>query len=188
MKLEFYPLTQERWNDLVILFGKNGACAGCWCTYWRQSSSEFAKNKGTKNKNKLRKIVNSKQPIGIVAYAEKVPIGWCAIAPREDYPRLSGSRILAPVDDQRVWSIVCFFVTRAHRRKGVTRELIKAAAEYAFKKGAKIVEAYPTDISKPQPDVFIYTGIGSAFRAVGFKEVERRSPNRPILRFHIKDI
>ena len=110
------------------------------------------------------------------------PAGWCAVAPRDEYVRLANSRVLKPVDEQPVWSITCFFVARAFRRRGLTVALLEAAAKFARKQGAKILEGYPTDPRKDQPDAIVFTGLASAFRHAGFEEVARRSPSRPILR------
>jgi GNAT superfamily N-acetyltransferase len=181
-KLEIHPLTRERWDDFVTLFGANGACAGCWCMWWRLPRAKWTQGKGDGNKRAVRKLVNNGDVPGLLAYADGQPIGWCAIAPRADYPRLATSRTLKPVDDQPVWSVACFFVARPFRRRGVTVELLKAAVEFARKHGARIVEGYPVEPRKPQADVFVYTGLASAFRKAGFKEVARRSPTRPIMR------
>jgi hypothetical protein len=35
MKFTIRPLTPDLWPALDDLFGKNGACNGCWCMYWR---------------------------------------------------------------------------------------------------------------------------------------------------------
>jgi GNAT superfamily N-acetyltransferase len=184
--LKFHPVTPERWNDLEELFGQQGACGGCWCMWWRLTQAEFNRRKGPGNKQAMKKIVRSGQVPGILAYAEGRPVGWCSIGPREIYPRLERSRILQRVDDQPVWSVVCFFVARPYRRKGLTVGLLEAAVEYARKKGAKIVEGYPVEPKKIQaPDVFLYHGLASAFRQAGFKEVARRSQTRPLMRRHL---
>jgi len=181
-KPKIYPLTSDRWSDFVQLFGKNGACAGCWCMWWRLPRAEWVKGKGDGNKKALQKLVKSGDVPGLLAYADGQPVGWCAIAPRVDYPRLANSRTLQPVDDQPVWSISCFFVARPFRRRGATIELLEAAVEFARKRGGKIVEGYPVEPKKEQADAFVYTGLASAFRKAGFKEVARRSPTRPIMR------
>lgn len=110
-------------------------------------------------------------------------MGWCAVAPRMEFRRFERSRVLAPVDDEPVWSIVCFFVSPSHRRKGVTRHLIRGATQLAQAYGASVVEAYPSDpAGTPMAPVFAFTGLASAFFDEGFEEVARRSPKRPILR------
>ena len=102
------------------------------------------------------------------------------------FSTLSRSRILKPVDTQPVWSVVCFFVSRSHRRKGLTVELLQAAVEYARRNGAKIVEGYPVEPKAGiAPDVFVFTGLASAFLQAGFTEVLRRSETRPIMRFYL---
>jgi GNAT superfamily N-acetyltransferase len=184
LKLGFQALTPERWNDLEKLFGERGACGGCWCMWWKMRRSEFHERKGKENKKAFKRIVAAGEVPGIIAYSDGEPVGWCALAPREKYPLLENSRTLKRVDDQPVWSVVCFFVAKPFRGQDVTKKLLEAALEYARKQGAKIVEGYPVDPKrKPMPAAFAYTGLESAFRAVGFAEVHRRSDTRPIMRY-----
>jgi predicted GNAT family acetyltransferase len=136
--LKFQPVTAKRWKDLVSLFGERGACGGCWCMWWRLSRSQFNKQKGEGNKKTLKKIVDAGEIPGILAYTEGEPIGWCSVAPRETFSTLERSRILKRVDEKPVWSVVCFFIAKPFRQKGVTVKLLKSAIEYAKKHGAKI--------------------------------------------------
>jgi GNAT superfamily N-acetyltransferase len=189
LDLKFYPLTPDRWKDLENLFGERGACGGCWCMWWRLPRSQFERQKGNKNKLALKRIVNSGEVPGILAYAEGKPIAWCSVGPREAFPTLKRSRILKRVDDRPVWSIVCLFVAKSDRNKGVSIKILRAAVDYAKKNGAKIVEGYPLEPKKGRwPDAFIYTGHVSAFQKVGFVEVHRPSPTRPIMRYFIEKI
>lgn len=181
--LRFHPLTPNRWPDLERLFGNRGACGGCWCMWWRLSRSEFEKAKGEGNRRAFRRIVASGSRPGLLAYAAGEPIAWCAVGPRGSFPVLDRSRILAPVDDEPVWSVTCFFVARPYRRKRITVRLLEAAAEFARRRGAKILEGYPVEVrSGNMPDAFAWTGLVGAFRAAGFSEVARRSKTRPIMR------
>ena len=128
----------------------------------------------------------SGKEMGLLAYDDGEAIGWCAIAPRSEYSRLARSRVLKPVDDKEVWSIVCFFIRSAHRKKGVSAGLLKAAVEFAAENGAKIVEGYPIEPkTDTYPPVYAWTGFACAFKKAGFKEVERRSPTRPIMRIEV---
>lgn len=180
---KFQPLTYERWKDIEVLFGAHGACAGCWCMYWRQSHKEFDQKKGQGNRIALKRLVKGKTQIGIIAYENKVPVGWIAFAPREQYIRFESSRILKPVDEKPVWSVVCFFVEKSHRRKGLTIGLLNEAAKYTKKNGGRILEGYPIDSQTDNyAPAFAYTGLASAFRKAGFKEAARRSATRPIMR------
>ena len=97
-----HPLTPERWADLERLFGERGACGGCWCMWWRLTRREFEQNKGDGNKASLRALVESGPPPGLLAYDGDEAVGWCAVEPRESYPALARSRVLKPIDEERL--------------------------------------------------------------------------------------
>ena len=185
VKLTFHPLTQKLWRDFELLFGERGACGGCWCMFWKLRGKAFDANTGESARQMQKSVVDAGTTPGLIAYSEGFPVGWIAVEPRSAYPRLAHSRVLAPVDEQEVWSITCFFVERKHRRKGVTVGLLKAAIEHVKKQGGKILEGYPVDAKENMPASFVYTGAASAFRQAGFVEAERRSPTRPIFRYVI---
>jgi len=184
--LEFHPLTPERWADLEKLFGEHGASGGCWCMWWRLKRSEFVRQKGEGNRKALKRIVDSGEIPGILAYSQGQPIAWCAVALRESYPTLERSRVLKRVDEKPVWSVVCFYVAKQFRHKGVSTALLRAVVEHVRGQGGRIVEGYPVEPKKGRtPDAFAYTGLAVAFRKAGFVEVLRRSDTRPIMRFVI---
>lgn len=186
-KLEFHPLTLDRWKDLEELFGERGACGGCWCMWWRLKRSVFEKQKGNKNRAALKKIVRSGQVPGILAYAEGRPIAWCSVGPRETFPALERSRVLKRIDDKPVWSVICLFIAKPFRKRGVSAEILRAAVAFAKKSGARIVEGYPIEPKKDRwPDAFVWTGVPSAYMKAGFKEVHRGSPTRPIMRCFVR--
>jgi GNAT superfamily N-acetyltransferase len=183
--IEFYPLTKERWEDFDRLFGPRGACGGCWCMWWRLKRSEFERRKGEDNRRAMHYIVASGEVPGILAYQGTDPVGWCSVAPRDSFPVLDRSRILKPVDNLPVWSIVCFFIDKQHRRQGLCGKLIRAAVDHATRSGATTVEAYPIEpqAGRRLTPAFVYTGPASAFRQAGFVQVARRSQTRPIMRY-----
>jgi GNAT superfamily N-acetyltransferase len=184
--LNFKPLTADRWPDLERLFGERGACAGCWCMWWRLSRKQFKASKGESNRQAFKKIVDSGVEPGVLAYNNGEAVGWCAVGPREVYPLLENSRVLSRVDEKPVWSITCLFVARPFRRKGVSAQLLRAAAAHAQAQGARLLEGYPLEPKKSTvPDAFVWTGLASAFRKAGFREVARRSSTRPIMRLEL---
>ena len=179
----FRPVTPSRWKDLEDLFGERGACGGCWCMAWRLTTREWTEGKGARNRRALKRLVESGARPGILAYRGREVIGWCAVAPRREYTALARSRVLRPVDEEPVWSISCLFVRKADRRTGLSVRLLRAAAEFAVKRGARVVEGYPIEPTMERtPDPFVWTGLPSAFRRAGFTEVARRSRSRPIMR------
>ena len=182
-KMTFHPVTPDRWDDLVTLFGERGACGGCWCMAWRLKRKDWEAGKGAKNKRALKKIVTSGGIPGILGYLDDEPIAWCSVAPRSEYSVLERSRVLKPIDDKPVWSVSCLFVLKPYRRRGVSTRILKAAIAFAKSRGATILEGYPVEPTMVKtPDPFVWTGIPSAFLKAGFKEVARRSKTRPIMR------
>ena len=153
--------------------------------WWRLTRSEFAQQLGQGNKEALKRIVEAGEVPGLLAYADGKPVAWCSVAPRETFLALERSRTLKRVDDKPVWSIVCFFVAKPARRKGVMLRLLRAAVEYAKAHGAKIVEGYPVEPTERLSGSSGFTGIVSTFRQAGFVEVLRRSETRPIMRHFV---
>ncbi len=183
MALTCKPATPARWKDLEALFEGNGVCRGCWCMWNRLPSAEYRAGYGAGNKKAMKALVKSGKTPGILAYDGKTPVGWAAVGPRPGYRRLDTSRVLKPVDEKPVWSAPCFYTAKEARGKGVTVALLKAAAAHAKRKGAKLVEGYPVDTrGKKAPAAFVWWGLAPAFKKAGFKEVLRRSKNRPIMR------
>ena len=181
--LRFHPLTPARWPDFESLFGPRGACAGCWYMWPRTTRAEFARGKGAGNRRALKRLVARGSVPGLIATVGGEPAGWCALGPRSVYSRLARSRVLEPVDERPVWSILCFFVARPFRRQGMTVKLLREAWRYAARGGAEILEGYPVEPgSGKTADAFAWTGLASAFRRAGFREATRRSPTRPMMR------
>lgn len=185
--IEFHPLTAKRWPDLEALFGPRGAYGGCWCMWWRTSRAEFERGQGEGNRLALRRLVDSRQVPGILAYVNGEPAGWCSVARRETYPALERSPTLKRLDDTPVWSIVCFYVDRRFRGQGLTLRLVRAAVEYVREQGGHVVEAYPTvPGAGAMPPVSVYMGLPALFRRAGFVEVARPSKRKVIMRRYLR--
>jgi GNAT superfamily N-acetyltransferase len=186
--LKFVPLTPDRWGDLVQLFGPNGACGGCWCMWWKRSPDDYRRMKGPSNRRSFKALIDRGQVPGFLAYDEEQPIGWCAVEPRAHYPRLAGSRALAPVDDAPVWSVTCLFVKAGHRRRGLSLAMVQQAKRCAAARGGRLIEGYPKDLKGGLTGAnSLWTGIASTFVQAGFSEVARRTPTRPIMRCQLRD-
>lgn len=186
---QIYPATADRWPDLEALFGPKGAYAGCWCMNWRLKRSLFKELDGEGRKAELRNLTYADRVPGILAYQNDVAVGWCSVGPREEFAALETSRILKRIDDQPVWSIVCYYVTKTMRRSGLMAALLRGAVAYAGQQGARIVEGYPIDMQTPLlagqklTSFSGYMGVASVYREVGFVEVGRASETQLIMRY-----
>ena len=191
-KIEVVPATADRWPDLESLFGIHGAFSGCWCMFWRLDRTDFKRMKGEGTKAVLRDITLKNEVPGLLAYDNSQAVGWCSVGPREYYTALEKSRILKRIDHLPVWSIVCFFVTKPYRKKGIMDALLRGAVKYAKENNAKFVEGYPLDMQSPKlagqnlNSYSGYMGIASVFREVGFVESGRASETQLIMRYTIE--
>jgi GNAT superfamily N-acetyltransferase len=178
------PLTPDRWDDLVDLFGaERGANSGCWCMWWRMPGADWKAVPRSEKRDRFRAIVEAGPPPGVLAYDKDNAVGWCAIGPRETLPRMSRSRVAAPLDDSAgVWAVNCFYIRTGYRGQGLMRTLLDAAVSFARQHRARTVEAYPIDSDRKLIWGESYVGLAPVFRAAGFEEVARRSPTRPLMR------
>ncbi|MDP4221810.1 MAG: GNAT family N-acetyltransferase [Bacteroidota bacterium] len=185
--LRIEPLTRKNWDKFAELFGEKGACGNCWCMYYRLSNGQFKAGKSNdRNKLAMKEIVWNKKPAGLLGFLGEKAVAWCAFAPREDFIRLENSTVHKRIDDKKAWSIPCFFIDKKYRRSGVSFELLKGAIKYAGENDIKILEAYPAIPTKERlPDSFAWIGIYKTFERAGFKIVDRKSRNRPMVRYYL---
>ena len=182
--LEIHAATPDRWKDLEKLFGPSGACAGCWCTFFKKPGPDYAEGRGAKNKSDMRKWVTRGHEPGLLAYVDGEVAGWCAVEPKERYVRIMRSRSFkdsAGDETPTTWAVPCFFVAREHRRRGLTVRLLGAALEHARAKGATRVEGYPVAPRGDMPDAFAYHGTVAAFEKAGFDEEAAPSKSRRLM-------
>jgi GNAT superfamily N-acetyltransferase len=194
-KAEIVPLTPSRFGDLAALFEEGGDPKWCWCTYFRVRGRSWANATPESNRNELEGLAardpDDHAAPGLVAYRDDRAIGWVSLGPRHDYDRLAHSKVLAPLDDRPVWSIVCFVVSRRARGNGVAAALLNAAIAYAAERGASMLEAYPIDPGEGRVSAAsAFHGTLSMFERAGFRVVARRqwssnTPERPIVRLEL---
>jgi GNAT superfamily N-acetyltransferase len=190
MGVRIEPLTSDRVADLATLFGQGGDPKWCWCAYFRVRGRDWTNSTGAENRQILESAVAEQDHTpGLVAYDGDIAVGWVSLGPREDYERLAFSKVMAPLDDKPVWSIVCFVVGRRSRGQGIAAALLDGAIEYARAHGATTLEGYPVDIADGEriPSANVYHGTLAMFERAGFNVVARRqaSPTaaaRPIVR------
>jgi GNAT superfamily N-acetyltransferase len=192
MKLSVAPLTPDRWSDLEAIFNAKGCSVarGCWCMAYRLSGSGKPLPRGITraqvNRGDLKALVDAGNPPGLIGYRGKTPVGWVSIGPREEYHKLERSPVMKAVDEQPVWSVICFVVPAAYRGQGVAQALLKGAVAYAKKRGATLIEAYPVDKPARSKDEYMWFGAKSMYDNMGFKEVARRKPTRPVVRINCR--
>lgn len=190
-----YPLTPDRWEDLVTVFGGGdgrGDCGRCWCMWWRLPRPNFSDSLGKENKALFHERVNAGPPPGLIGYQDNdIAIGWVQVCPRADVPtwnqprRLTAPLLAEDASDPTVWGISCFVVRAGHRRRGYFSALLDAAIDWARDNGARALDACPVDTQGKRPASALYHGLAPEFRRRGFVELARRRPDRPLMRLEL---
>jgi GNAT superfamily N-acetyltransferase len=169
---ETHPLTPDRFEDFADVINRNRRPTHCWCLSHRLQAKEITELGGTgkdAREKAMRALCEREHPPGVVTYLDGEPVGWCNIGPRSEIPRLAQSKLMRPVDDVPVWSIVCVVVRSGYRKRGVTGHLIEGAVEYAAANGAPAVEAHPVDPGDTRMDLTMaFVGTRAMFEKTGF--------------------
>jgi GNAT superfamily N-acetyltransferase len=172
MAFDTRPLTPDRVDDFATVANPNRRPSHCWCLSHRLSAREITELGGGSREAAFRALCARENPPGVIGYDDGEPVGWCSIGPRSENTRLSQSRLIRPLDDVPVWSIICVVVRGGHRRKGVIAHLLEGAVEYAASKGAPAVEAHPVDPKGKRMDTTMaFVGTRSMFERAGFEVV-----------------
>lgn len=181
---EFHPVTPARLPDLARFSERHGKFRYCSCMRWRLTSADFKRSTKEDRVAALDGLVRQSIPVGVLAYQDGEPVGWCSVAPRETYAALERYRALPRLDDMPVWSVACFFVDSSIRRSGLTLGLLRAAVEYAISQGATIIEGYPVE---PGPRLYTYMGSPATFLRAGFRDVTPPGQARMVVRYIVDE-
>ena len=192
-RLRVVPARDAPFADVEAVFGTRGDPATCWCQWYKLRGAEFRAADPTELRDRLAAQLAEPDPgPGLLAYDGETPVGWCAVEPRPALVRLAHSPVASATTehdftDPGVWSVSCFVIPRAYRRRGVATALAAAAVDVARAHGARVVEAYAVDPaarSKP-PAAELFPGTVSMFAAAGFVEVARPKPHRAVMQRHL---
>ena len=165
--------------------------SGCWCVLWRLSAKEHqagwgddkGPDRGAGNKAVMVDIVRRGDRPGLLAYLDGTAVGWCALAPRADLPRIRASSSVADLpepDDEGIWSVSCFYVHGSAKRRGIASALLGGGHHRGPGTGARVLEGYPVEPGHGDP----FTGYASLFEAAGFA-VEMGDTSRGLARIEL---
>ena len=169
MGIEVLPAT-GRWDDFAsFMVPRKPGARGCVCIAYRNSSLDMPGRVAH-----MRALCQSEPGPGVLAYVDDQVAGWCSVAPKSTYRALVNSRTIPHVQDEDAWSVVCFVVRPAFRRRGLMHHLLDGAVEHAHAMGATALEGYPVDPGSDRIDQTSgYVGTVQLFEAHGFSRVRQ---------------
>lgn len=179
------PMTTDLVPDAERVFAANPESAGCFCAWFIIPVAKY--HSGGKSEN--RKLFvglaeTNNQPIGVLAYVDGEPVGWCAAGPRSRFVRalrVPSFKGREPSEDDSVWLVPCFNVRKESRRQGVSGALLAGAVELARRNGAQAIEGFPfargAKLSRES-----MVGLESVFESCGFVASRRPSGTRVVMR------
>jgi GNAT superfamily N-acetyltransferase len=186
------PANEASWDDLQAVFGTSGDPSRCWCQRYKMAPRESWASVGAlRLALRLREQTRCGDPssdttTGLVAYLTGEAVGWCAVEPRSGYPRMLRNcrvpwkgRSEDKLDDS-VWAVTCFVVRKGYRRRGIGSALARAAVEFARRRDARALEAYP--MTTGEGLLGDHVGTHAMFAEAGFAEVARPSIRRAVMR------
>ncbi|MGQ0841730.1 GNAT family N-acetyltransferase [Actinokineospora sp.] len=187
------PANEASWADLRTVFGVRGPAARCQCQRYKLAPREaFASFPAEVRADRLRAQTDCGNPesgttSGLVAYLDGEPVGWCSVEPRTAFAGLVRNNRVPWVDraedktDAGVWAVTCLFTRAGFRKRGVSRALARAAADFARERGARAVEGYPIT-TKNVISEELHVGTESVFADAGFAVVSRPTLRRVVMR------
>lgn len=184
--LELVEITTATWPVFEDLFGPGGVQGGCWCSWFRLSSRDYAASSSAERRDFVHSRVQAGEPFGLVARLDGEPLGWVSVAPRQCHTRLERSAVAKLTDGEDpagLWTVACFYIKRNARGSGLSHRLLDAAVEHAARRGARAIEGYPVDTAggkSPPQDLFY--GTLETFLGAGFELEERRGKRRAHVR------
>jgi GNAT superfamily N-acetyltransferase len=201
--LSIVPANQVPWDDLKAVFGDRDS-GRCNCQRFKTRGWFWEQATDDQRRAQLRDQANCGDPAassttGLVAYLhdqdhgqdqQATPVGWVAVEPRTEYPRLRGlptvwkGRPAEQKDDDSVWAVTCFVVRKGYRRRGITYALAEAAVGYAKANGARALEGYAM-LTRPGREITwgeLHVGARQVFAEAGLAEVSRPSVRRAVMR------
>jgi GNAT superfamily N-acetyltransferase len=182
------PLDHTNAPDLAELFER--VESGCYCSYWHfpcDKNAWLARLAFEPQENR-RELIERAQtpPRGVVArLTGGTAIGWMKLEPAMQLPKIYEQRVyrgLVGLGSERagVWTVGCFLIDTAWRRRGVARALLRRGIELARAGGAVTLEAFPRRAEGVR-DEELWTGPFELFITEGFA-VSHEQTQYPVLR------
>jgi hypothetical protein len=180
-RLTVRALDASTWDAYAALIeANNGVFGGCWCMGFHPEGLD-RENAGVNRDRKLACVQAGEAHAALVFDGDDC-LGWVQFGPPAELPRIKNrAQYEKSAGEPPDWRILCHFVGKGHRRKGVATRGLAGALELIAALGGGVVEGYPEDGSSV-PAGFLFNGALSTFEAHGFVRDRQIGKHRWVVR------
>jgi GNAT superfamily N-acetyltransferase len=170
-------LDETTWDAFAALVEQNnGVFGGCWCMGFHPDGLKNT-TPALNRQRKLDRVREGKTHAALVFDGDSC-VGWCQFGAPDEVPRIKNRAAYeksqsSPPD----WRIVCNFVGKGHRRKGVATAGLAGALDLIAGLGGGTVEGYPEDAGSV-PAGFLFNGALSTYEQLGFERDRKIGKHR----------
>lgn len=149
-KISIKQLSAEIIDDYLfffdaIAFADNKDWEGCYCVFYHHDKNVKDWFSRTKNDNRdmAIQLIHENKLRGFLAYDGKAPVAWCNANEKQLFSFDKNLDRVYGGSDEQIISIVCFLVSHAYRRQGISGALLRSVINHYEHSGKKHIEAYP---------------------------------------------
>jgi GNAT superfamily N-acetyltransferase len=172
-------LDESTWDAFAALVeANNGVFGGCWCLGFHEGF------RGSPEKNRERKLerVKSGDAHAALVFDGDACVGWVQFGSPAELPRIKSRKEYEKgLTDLPDWRILCNFVGKGHRRKGVATAGLAGALDLIAGLGGGVVEGYPEGAGAV-PAGFLFNGALSTYEKLGFERDRKIGKHRWVVR------
>lgn len=179
-------LSEANAEKLAALFDRKDH--GCYCQWWRFEGDKNAwllRLAQEPEANRRALLEEAPGPSSVAFDADGVAVGFMRLERALTLPKLYRERVYRELPcfsgaRTGVYTVGCFFVDEAQRRRGVARALLRHGVREVRHRGGTAIEAFPRR-GEGLPVDQAFTGPFELFVAEGFTVVHDFAPY-PVLR------
>jgi GNAT superfamily N-acetyltransferase len=179
-------LTSDTWDAFARMVERhNGVFGGCWCTYFQTMSSEKTYDADDNRSLKQRLVDEGRAHAALVLDGDEA-VAWCEYGTPEELPNIYHRKEYDETADLVPdYRITCIFVSKGHRRQGLSAVALRGALDLIARAGGGVVEGYPHDTAGKKQSV-LYNGTRTLFEEAGFTYVRPKGMKNCVMRTEIR--
>ena len=189
MSTTIAPLTPDLWADFEDLFGKQGACYGCWCTLFPAGAGGAARQRQAAQQGSYQGADRGRAAAGASGFRGRQGGRLDADRPARRRARMeqSGQGLGAGRSGrrrrpERLGDLLLLHPRQVRAAGASAIAWSRAASPLRARTRARLVEACPIDRVADSRSIGLFVGSSRVFEKAGFERLVERKAGRPLMR------